>query len=241
MKTKGFTLLELLVIAGIIGLMSAVLVPAFRAGDQHLALERSLTKLAQDIRRAQDMALSAKEIAGAVPHGYGIYFEPATYDDRYFLFADFDGNEAWTSGETIETIELESSVSIYGLSPAAPMSVTFVPPNPEVIFSPVDLGSALIVLESDTLQMIGYQYDYNRGASVYGLLTPRASCDISDIIADCPISFPASAWEPEKVYDQKAAGTRSASSYIFQKTGTPITMPLRKTVSINGAGLIYAE
>lgn len=248
MKSKGFTIIELLVITGLIGLMSAVLLPSFRTGDQELALSRSASKLSQDLRRVQEMALSAKETAsGEIPPGYGIYFEPGTYPNQYFLFADLDGDEAYTAGEIIETVTLERKIKISDLSPTSPMSITFVSPNPDVVFSPVDSGLASIVLSIDGSGV--FQYRYNVINFSYGLKTPRANltygvsanCDKLNTKHDCPSSFASKASEPAIVYDQTAAGTRSAGSYRYDKITTEIIPITQKTIEINKAGLITIE
>ncbi|MDO8669067.1 MAG: type II secretion system protein, partial [Candidatus Buchananbacteria bacterium] len=58
---KGFTLIELLVVVAVITALTAVVLPSFRSGDNQLALQRSASKLAQDLRRVQGMAVSAQE------------------------------------------------------------------------------------------------------------------------------------------------------------------------------------
>ena len=75
-KESGFTLTELLVVASIIILFSAIVLANYQTGNKQFALQRSAHKLAQDIRRAQEMAMSAKECepcGNVVPPGYGIY------------------------------------------------------------------------------------------------------------------------------------------------------------------------
>ena len=72
----GFTLIELLVITAIISLMSALIIPNLRFGEEQFAVQNSAHKLAQDLRIAQEMAMSASEFNEIIPQGgYGIYFE----------------------------------------------------------------------------------------------------------------------------------------------------------------------
>jgi len=107
-EQKGFTLVELLVVIAVISLLTAVTLPNYREGSRQLALDRATHKLAQDIRRAQEMAMSMQQIAGN-PEGYGIYFSKVPSGGNYdvYLYADFSGNEQYGSGEEIETIYKE--------------------------------------------------------------------------------------------------------------------------------------
>ena len=104
LKWNGFTLVELLVIVFIIMLMSGIIFANYRQSGQRLALQRSANKLAQDIRRVQEMATSVKEFQGVIPEGgYGIRFRdeggsPPIY--TYIIYADCNKNAKY-DGETV--------------------------------------------------------------------------------------------------------------------------------------------
>ena len=106
-KNNGFTLVEILVVIVIIMILTLVALPYFLQAGKQFALSRSAHKLAQDIRRAQEMSMSAKEFGGGVPPGgYGIYFPNDSHN--YILFADLDGGQDYDgSGEAAEEIFLE--------------------------------------------------------------------------------------------------------------------------------------
>jgi prepilin-type N-terminal cleavage/methylation domain-containing protein len=137
---KGFTLVELLVSIAVMGILLLVVVTNYRAGGQQLALERSAHKLAQDVRRAQEMAMSAEKCNltgcnGSVPSGgYGIYLEELT-PKSYVLYADEDNDGKRTIGgsnpDPIEIISLEKGIEIKSLNPTK-MSVNFTPPDPKI-------------------------------------------------------------------------------------------------------------
>jgi len=135
-RNEGFTLIELLVVSGIILLMSAIIFPNYRAGEQEFAIQRSAHKLSQDLRRAEELALSAKAYPGAPPSfkgGYGVNFQ--INSTSYTLFADLDDDKVFDSGEEFEDIlELEEKVKITGLS-ASPLNVVFLSPDPQVCIS----------------------------------------------------------------------------------------------------------
>lgn len=142
--SKGFTIIEFLIVISIIGIFSAITFPNYRSTQQQLALQRSASKLAQDIRKVQEMAISAKEcppsICGGsepiIPPGYGIYLKQG--DSDYLLYADINpaaGNEKYNAGDAlVKTIPLEKGVKINDVSPAS-MSINFKPPDPKVRIS----------------------------------------------------------------------------------------------------------
>jgi len=133
---KGFTLIELLAVTAIITILTAAILVNYRNSEQQFALQRSTHKLAQDIRRAGEMAMSAKECCGGiVPQGYGIWLEQGS--SNYILYADtqpFSGDEFYTSfSEKIETIELEKGVVIQGINTAnGKVGINFKPPTPTI-------------------------------------------------------------------------------------------------------------
>ena len=147
---KSFTLVELLVAVGIIILLTALVLPDYRAGERQFALQRSASKLAQDLRRAEEMAMSAKEPPTApdtFKGAYGINFQ--TNSSNYILFADLDNDQIYDSGEEIETLPLEKKVKISNLSPASPLTISFTPPDPTVNINPSD-SSATITLSNNS-------------------------------------------------------------------------------------------
>lgn len=144
---KGFTLLELITIVAIITTLSLIVLTNYRQGERQFALQRSAHKLGQDIRAAQEMAMSGQECQicspPVVPAGYGIWIETGnpTYCENhepicYRLYADTDpdpdGNQFYTPADTIiETITLESGVIIQGISTLPDkVGINFSPPDP---------------------------------------------------------------------------------------------------------------
>ncbi|MBZ9578330.1 prepilin-type N-terminal cleavage/methylation domain-containing protein [Patescibacteria group bacterium] len=160
---KGFTLVEIVVVFFIIILLSAIILTNYQAGGQQFALQRSANKLSQDIRRAQEMAMSVKEVgpsgAKIVPEGgYGIYFK--TSPQKIIIFNDCNNNQQYTPGnvcgtppdkfpEKIEDINLESGVRIENLSPSTPLHITFKPPDPTISISDGDQAIITLTLEAD--------------------------------------------------------------------------------------------
>lgn len=127
-------MVELLVVTTIIVIMSAVIYPSYRDIRGQLLLERAAHKLGQDIRKAGEMAMSAKMYGEAVPNGYGVYLILGT--TFYVLYADMpagSGNERYDSGEEIPPtpIQMEGGVRISSATPSG-MSINFRPPSPTI-------------------------------------------------------------------------------------------------------------
>ncbi len=140
MKNKAFTLLEITVVITIITLLSTVFIVNYRGGEQNFALKRSAHLVARDLRRAEEMAMSAKEFQGSVPPsvppgGYGVYFSS---DSRsYILFADLDNEKDYDGlSEKIEEIFLEKGVKIKQVAALwmvwKQTSTVFTPPDPAI-------------------------------------------------------------------------------------------------------------
>jgi len=134
-KERGMTLIEILIAIAIIGILLATSFLAYRPRGQELALQRSVFRVASEIEKAREMAMSAQQhSSGDVPAGgYGVYFDTAS-PSNYILFADIDAskNRKTDGSEDVETISLEKGLTISALSPSGPVNITFVPPSPNV-------------------------------------------------------------------------------------------------------------
>ena len=113
---KSFTLTELLIVISIIGILMTVSFPYYRSARQQLALQRAASRLAQDIRRAQEMAMSVEKEEGCFDddgnpkddykYGFGLVVsseedckENKPCKDKYILYADCNGNRAYQPSE----------------------------------------------------------------------------------------------------------------------------------------------
>ena len=137
---KAFTFVESMVVIAMIGILSIIIIPSYQSARNQLALERSAVKLAQDLRKVQEMAMSARDCGvcpgGGTPEGgYGIYINKNDVscpdDNCYHIYADIV--PAWgvySPGDPIlETIYLESGVEIDDLTKNI-MNILFIPPDP---------------------------------------------------------------------------------------------------------------
>jgi len=169
----GFTIIELLVVMAIIVIVSGLVLANWRGGEKQYALQRAANKLAQDIRRVEEFAMSARAFQGQIPKGgYGIYFK-ISEKDHYILFADLNGNNHYDSGSDglVEDIKIEKEVQISQLS-ASPLHITFTPPDPTVTIKP-DALLAQITLAIQTDPTKTKTIQVNKAGLVYiGLPSP---------------------------------------------------------------------
>jgi len=152
---KGFTLIEVLIVLAIIFILTSTTFPFYRTAQRQYIIENAAQKLAQDIRRVEEMAMAAKERPGApvnFQRGYGIRLQ--TNSSNYILFADLNNNRNYDPGEEIEISSLGENVRITNLSPDSPLTIVFLPPDPQAIITPsTSLATiTLSLLGSSTFQ-----------------------------------------------------------------------------------------
>jgi len=108
----GFTALEAVLVAGIIALISSVVLVGFGGLSGNIALQRGAQELALNIRRAQSFALSVRKLdtsAGAMtPRTVGAHLD--TGDPvGYFLFVDRNANNTYESADDAKIIGFETA------------------------------------------------------------------------------------------------------------------------------------
>lgn len=142
MRNSGFTLVEILVVISIIILLSGIILVNYRTGARQFALQRSATKLASDIRRAQEMAVASEECqpcGGGVPAGgYGISI--VKWSESYKLYADENNDKHYEfiHESYVEQIYYEKGVELKDIQLLDPnrnlieISINFTPPDPEI-------------------------------------------------------------------------------------------------------------
>lgn len=165
-EDKGFTLVELMVVMVIITIMTTIVLTNYRAGGRQLALDRSANKLAQDIRRAQEIAMGSRE-EGACPSGfgggYGIRLSRSDAAPhypwfwQYILFADCDNNGEYasTTDSLIQEVKFEQGVTLQKIKywdgvQWCPVGLPGLgEPVIDIIFSPPDPERVIFTGESD--------------------------------------------------------------------------------------------
>lgn len=86
-EARGFTLVEMVVVLGIIAVISVIVLSGQSRFNQSLLLTDTTYTLAFSARQAQSFGLSSRAFGGVRNAGYGLRFDRAT-PSSYILFAD---------------------------------------------------------------------------------------------------------------------------------------------------------
>lgn len=141
MNEKGFTLIELVVVMGILSLLSASLITYSRSGEKQIIFFKEQSVLTALIFQAKNLAISTYGRDNANSCGYGIHFvlssdpqkpqEVVIFSDKSSLVDGCAGADGkYGSGEDFEggKIILDSKVKIAN----SPADFIFIPPEPTV-------------------------------------------------------------------------------------------------------------
>jgi prepilin-type N-terminal cleavage/methylation domain-containing protein len=137
-RASGFTMVEILTVLALITLISAVMFANYRQGNQQFVLESDAYLFAQDLRKAQEMALSLREITGQEPAGYGVFIREN--DLGYKLYADtvVPANAKYDALDyTIQDVSFSRNVYVKSVA-TGQLSVNYAPPEPITVIT--DLG-----------------------------------------------------------------------------------------------------
>jgi Tfp pilus assembly protein FimT len=138
----------MLVIIAIIAILTLIVVPNYGSNGSQLALQRSANKLAQDIRRVEEMAMSAREISGSSPpYCYGIEFTSSSNSYTLFVDANNDGQRGGGEPNIEPSIILENRIIVNrllidGSTEKDTVWITFEPPDPTIYFDYLPTGGS---------------------------------------------------------------------------------------------------
>jgi len=140
---KSFTLVELVIVIAVIGILTAVLAPAFSSVYDNIKMEGAYRQLMQDIRYVQYLA-----VARQVPHG--ISFNP--YANSYFAYRQTTSNTIKDPATQKQYIVSYSTGKFSGIDL---VSTTFVLPLADTLEftssgAPAGSGSITIVYKGIT-------------------------------------------------------------------------------------------
>jgi prepilin-type N-terminal cleavage/methylation domain-containing protein len=104
---KGVTMMELVVVAVVIGLMSALAVPSFLNYSAKMEAKSEARNIVSTLRQARSKAISERV-------KYGVYFDAG--NRRYTYFKEKSGNEQYDAGtdSLISQIALDRDISYGG-------------------------------------------------------------------------------------------------------------------------------
>lgn len=157
----GFTVIEVLVAAGIVVVLLVYFLMNFKGFDNQLALNNEADKLVTVLRQAQIYALVGQTYGG-VRYNYGLHVdECASGNCNYTLFYDFDGDNHYDISPTDETLESNNLLKIVfvddlqvGASAPTELDIIFKPPTSTIHFysNSLELSeeSAQITIENNS-------------------------------------------------------------------------------------------
>lgn len=154
---RGITLIEIIVVMVIATMFSMILVTDFPKILRQFAISRTAYRLAQDIRKTEDLGLSGVRIGDGqiAAKGYGVYITSLAPDNKkYIIYADrgdtpnqqFDSTDKSCDQETnlqldciVESIDItkqEYDIYIEKINGDVNnwdwASINFKPPNPDI-------------------------------------------------------------------------------------------------------------
>lgn len=148
-KSAGFSILEVLITAAIIGVITGLVVLKYGAFNNLILLKNQAFQISIDLRETQNRALSSLGRGGtAFRDGYGIYFSLST-PDRYVIFIDTDNDNSFDANEELETRRLDSRFILSqlcngGTCTANTMAIVFRRPNFDAIINNGNISNGRI-------------------------------------------------------------------------------------------------
>ena len=161
----GFTFIEMLIVMAIIFVLVAIPLINYKLGQKELALQRAASKLVQDIRRMEEMAMAVEKASGCFyqsgpnqgqprfndyKYAFGIHFEKN--NQSYIFFADCDASNKYQNPTIDADIPLDSPdmnlvkiYRVYNPDQSQPdkfnkADIVFAPPDPTVSSKLIDPG-----------------------------------------------------------------------------------------------------
>lgn len=191
-KTRGFTLVEMLIVVGIFTVMSAIILANYPEFRGRSALDNLAAQVATVFREAQVYGISVRGIESDVAFGtgYGVRINLSASEIDIQLFADKNKNKVYdagdaqletfrlTGGERITELCAPSCVGAGGVVGTRPSSVkslsaVFERPNPDAYFSVED---QLANVQSISIRVQNRSGSYARCIEVFttGQISVRA-------------------------------------------------------------------
>jgi len=179
--TKGFTLVEMLVVITIILIMTGLLIGKF--AQSRVDLNQWRLQVMDGIREAQSLALASAKFNDTYRCGYGVHFE----SNGFSIYAGPDASTLDCSSDALHQREYNASTDeivravVFSNAQVEVIQVEGAPPAPDIFFQPPD-PTTYICLNSPAVacgsadQQAGISIDI--GIGLVGALCPSDDCRI---------------------------------------------------------------
>lgn len=144
-STTGFTLIEILVVFGLISLLAGSLILYGRKSEKLLLMFKDQVRVVSALQKAKSFALGAYGQQNA-PCGYGVHFNDlnATPPNSFVIFQDLpvggatcaaSADRVLTAGNSEEIVETLFLDKLLEFEAPVLSDVVYIPPAPDVILS----------------------------------------------------------------------------------------------------------
>lgn len=164
---KSFTLIEILIVIGILALLIAMAFPAFRSFQAESDLNDSVNGTINALRLAQSKTLASEEASQ-----WGIYFSTSTAFHQYTLFQGASYASRVISSD--EVYDFPGSVEVYNINLGGEPEVVF----DRLIGSTNQFGDISLRLKTDPTKK---QTIYIENSGQVGLIAPSVPSDTERI------------------------------------------------------------
>lgn len=149
---RGFSILEVLITAAIIGLITGMVTLKYGSFNNLILLKNQAYQIALDMRESQSKSLSSVGQSGVFREVYGVYFTTASRD-QYILFVDNNDNGLYDSGEELDSEDLDQRFELASLCDGSDcsrttLSIVFRRPNFDAIIQNGAITTASIKIRS---------------------------------------------------------------------------------------------
>lgn len=157
LRQHGFTMVEILIVIGVLVVLSTLLLVYGRVGESQIVLFKEQAQLLSVIYRAK--ALSIETFSDpSPPCGFGVHFD---LPGSYIIWADVpippldckDPNKSYVEG--VDKIHEHFKMDLRITFESLPPDILFTPPNPKVWFSPPTLDDVVINLAAPNAAILG--------------------------------------------------------------------------------------
>ncbi len=134
---EGFTLIEILVVLGVMAIVSSSIISYSSSSRQQIALATETSKLTQLILRAKSLSISTYDAPAGVC-GYGIEFDYVNnlYRLSSYKLNNCDNPNAITSSDEREVFRVANGVSLSAVVAGNQVgNIIYLPPDPVVYIS----------------------------------------------------------------------------------------------------------